>query len=88
MNQYANQTRTTYAAMSTVIWDYPTERICHSANKISTTLNSSRNGQYIGEHSLQEWKMDIPHRSAYINNNYGYSCWRIMLTYKIERLKT
>ncbi|UVO99334.1 SusC/RagA family TonB-linked outer membrane protein [Bacteroides sp. BFG-257] len=86
-NQYANQTRTTYANVNGYLEITPLKGLSFRS-QISTTLNSSRNGQYIGEHSLQGVENGYSAPYAYINNNYGYSyLWDNVLTYKIEPLK-
>ena len=86
-NQYANQTRTTYANINGYLEITPLKGLSFRS-QISTTLNSSRNGQYIGEHSLQGVEKGYSAPYAYINNNYGYSyLWDNVLTYKFEPLR-
>lgn len=86
-NQYANQTRTTYANINGYLEITPLKGLSFRS-QISTTLNSSRNGQYIGEHSLQGVENGYSAPYAYINNNYGYSyLWDNVLTYKFEPLR-
>ena len=51
-NQYANETRTIYANVNGYLEIIPLKGLSFRS-QISTTLSSSRNGQYIGEHSLQ-----------------------------------
>ncbi|MFR8552383.1 MAG: SusC/RagA family TonB-linked outer membrane protein [Bacteroides cellulosilyticus] len=86
-NQYANETRTIYANVNGYLEIIPLKGLSFRS-QISTTLSSSRNGQYIGEHSLQGVENGYSSPYAYINNNYGYSyLWDNILTYNFDFLK-
>ena len=86
-NQYADETRTTYANINGYLEFTPLKGLSFRS-QISTTLNNSRNGRYIGTHSLQGVENGYSAPYAYINNSYGYSyLWDNVLTYKFEPLK-
>lgn len=86
-NQSANETRTTYANVNGYLEITPLKGLTFRS-QISTTLNNSRNGQYIGEHSLQGVENGYSAPYAYISNNYSYGyLWDNVLTYNCEPIE-
>jgi TonB-linked SusC/RagA family outer membrane protein len=83
-NQYANETRTTYANISAYLELNPIKGLSFRS-QISPTLSNSRNGQYVGTNSLQGVENGYSAPYSYINNSYSYSyLWDNILTYDFD----
>ncbi len=80
-NQYADETRTTYVNANGYAEFNPVKGLTFRS-QIAATLNDSRNGKYVGTHSLQGVETGYNTPFGYIKNNYGYGyAWENILTY-------
>lgn len=81
-NQYADETRTTYISTNGYAEFKPVAGLTFRS-QIAATLSDSRNGKYVGSHSLQGVETGYNTPFGYIKNNYGYGyTWENILTYE------
>lgn len=80
-NQYADETRTT-SVNAYGFAEYKPIKDLTFRSQISSYLGDSRNGKYVGVHSLQGVETGYNTPFGYIRNNYSYGYnWENVLTY-------